>query len=463
MLSPSDVTELIHDRLYPLFVTERERLAEIELWASSEHKPLPLPPNASREQKDLRDLARTPWLSLVSMSTTQAQVVDGYYSPDIDPENDTAWSSWEVNDFDAKQVAIHKATNDFGYCYVKAVPGEVAGERRAKYTPVDPSHAIAVWNDPVEDEWPVFVLQGEPRGKQWLMRLYDDEHEHFVSMGVGDKPEYVEWREHGVGVTPFVRYAPMMDLRGRAVGQVEPFINVAKRLNKNVHDRLLAQHYNSWKIRYATGIDLGKGLKEPTADSTIEEWNEYRAEVERRRIKLGQSEMLVARDENPKFGTLDETALEGYVRVDESDRETLAAVTQTPATTLTGKVSNLSAEAIAEIRAGWRQKVGLLNRGLGKSHNQLLRLGSHIEGDEAAANDFRGHVSFADIEISSISQAADAFTKIADGLKVPPQALWKMLPGVEKVDIDEWESMASQGDSIAALTAYLESQANTGL
>ncbi len=460
MLSPSDVTDLVHDRLWPLFDAERTRLAWIEKWATNEHEPLTLPANSTKEQRDLRDLARTPWLGLVAASTTQAQIADGYRSPD-QRENSTAWDIWEANDFDAKQIPVHHATNVSGYCYVKALPGQINGERRARLTPVDPSHAMAVYADPVDDEWPMFVLEGQPTGNQWLMKLYDDEHQHFISMGTGsDKLEYIEWREHEVGVTPFVRYAPMMDLKGRAIGQVEPFITVGKRLNKNVHDRLLAQHYNSWKIRTVSGIDLGKGLKEPTAESSIEEWNEYRVEIERRRIKLSQSEMLVAKDQNTKFDTLDETPLDGFVNVDESDREVLAAVSQTPSTTLTGKVSNLSAEAITEIRAGWSQKVDLLKRGLGKSHAQTLRIGAFIEGDNDAANDFRARMSWVDTNVTSISQAADAYGKIASQLGVPPSALWRMLPGVEKADVDEWKAIVAEGDALTGLTDLLDQQAD---
>jgi hypothetical protein len=453
VLSPSDVRELIHDRLYPMFRAERDRLAWIDKWMHAEHEPLDLPANPTKEQLNLRDLARTPWLSLVVASTVQGLVVDGYRSPE-QSENSTAWSIWERNGWAARQVPVHRAAVGYGYAYGKALPGEINGERKARLTAVDPSQMLAVYGDPVDDEWPLYALQGEPTKNEWLMRLYDEEREHFVHMSAaGDKLEYVEWREHNAGVCPVVRYAPRMDLKGRAWGEVEPFITLAKRLNKNVHDRLMAQHYNSWKIRYATGIDLGKGLKEPTAESTIDEWNAYRAEIERRRIKLGQSEMLVAREHDTKFGTLDETPLEGFVKVDESDRETLAAVSQTPSTTLTGKVSNLSAEAIAEIRAGLSQKQDQDKRALRESHNQLLRLGAHIEGDEEAAQDFRSRVTWQDTEIRSLSQAVDAYGKAATMLEVPARALWGRIPGVEQADVEEWETMARRQAGRVALDA----------
>src|SRR5690242_12458270 len=112
---------------------------------------------------------------------------------------------------------------------------------------------------------------------------------------------------HDVGVWPVVRCAPMLDLTGLAVGGVEACVTVAERMDKNVDGRPLAQHYTSWKIRTATGIDLTNALKAPTETSTADEFAAYFAEIERRRLKLSQSDMLVAEDNDTKFGTLDET------------------------------------------------------------------------------------------------------------------------------------------------------------
>lgn len=458
MLSQSDVIELVRDRLYPMFLRERERLAWLDRWLHWEAEPLHLPAGANAEQRNLRDLARTPWLQLVVASTSQAQIVDGFRSPD-QRENSTAWEIWERNRFGAKQHAIHFAANGYGYCYGKALPGMLGDDRRARLTAVDPSRMIAVYGDELEDEWPMYALQGEPTSSEWLMRLYDDEAEHIVSVGAsGADVEYVEHRIHAVGVCPVVRYAPFLDLRGRAIGEVEPFVNLAKRLNKNVHDRLLAQHYNSWKIRTASGIDLGKGLKEPTSESSPEEWSAYFAEIEKRRIRLGQSDVLVAKDHDTKFGTLDETPLDGFVRVDESDQQTLAATSQTPITAF-AELSNVSADTIAEIRNGWAQKVAVRRDGLADAHAQLLRLGAHIEGDEAAANDFRSRITWQDMQVRSLSQAADALGKIAQMLGVPVQALWPLIPGVEKADVDEWKQMAAEGDAFAGLEDLLQRQA----
>jgi hypothetical protein len=134
-------------------------------------------------------------------------------------------------------------------------------------------------------------------------------------------------------------------------------------------------------------------------------------------------------------------------------------VAQVPTTALTGKVANLSADAIAELRAGLTQKVSERQKLFGKAHAQALRLAAHLEGDETAANDFRSRVTWQDMQIRSLAQAVDALGKAAQMLGIPPKALWSRIPGVEKADVDEWEAMAAEGDAFAGLTNLLEQQA----
>lgn len=457
MLSQADTLELVHDRLYPMFTTERARLDTIDLWYRWEHEELKLPQRASQEHRWLAELARTPWLGLVVTTVAQAMYVDGYRSPE-ERENGTAWATWEANDYDARQIAIHRAALAYGQAYTKVLPGQDGNGRRSVMRGISPRRMITVYADPAEDEWPLYALQADRANRNtWMLRLIDEEAEHFVSLGAsGDDPEYIEARIHGAGVTPVVRYANMLDLDGRTDGEVEPFIGVAQRINKTAYDRLLTQHFNSWKVRTVSGIDLAAGTITPREGETQEQ-AEARV-AEERQIRLRQSDMLTAKDPETKFGSLDETPLDGFVNAYGSDIETLAAVAQVPTTALTGKVANLSADAIAELRAGLTQKVTERQKLFGKAHAQALRLAAHLEGDEAASNDFRSRVTWQDMHIRSLAQAVDALGKAAQMLGVPPQALWSRIPGVEKADVDEWKALAAEGDAFAGLTTLLEEQ-----
>lgn len=450
MLSQSDARELVVDRLFPLFTEERQRLERIDGWLRWQHEALRLPPRASAEHKWLAQLSRTPWLGLVVTTVAQALYVDGYRSPD-QRENGTAWQIWEANDFDFRQIAVHRAALAYGVSYVTVLPGSDGSGSRSVLRGTSPRRMIAVYAEPAEDEWPLYALGATKQGDKWLLRLLDEEAVHFLSIGAGgDDPEYVEKREHDAGVCPVVRYTNALDLDGRADGEVEPFIPLAQRINKTTYDRLLTQHFNSWKIRTIAGIDIeasATGGGEPT-----------QTDIDEAKMRLRQEDILTAQDHETKFGTLDETPLDGFVRAYDSDIETLAAVAQVPSTSLSGKAANLSAEAIAELRSGLTQKCAERQRGFGKAHAQALRLGAHLEGDDAAARDFRSRVTWQDMQVRSLSQAADALGKVAQMLGVPPKALWSRIPGVEKADVDEWEAIAAEGDAFAGLTDLLDQQ-----
>jgi len=277
-----------------------------------------------------------------------------------------------------------------------------------------------------------------PDNHHW--RWYDDNVFHvFENPEVGGKFKYVETVEHNIGVCPVVRYVNQMDLDGRCVGDVEPVIAVAARIDKTDYDRLLAQHYNSWKVRWATGLERA----------------ENDSEAEQDKMALAQDNILISSDPLVKFGALPETNMKPFIEAHESDVESLASMEQLPSHLFTGKVINVSAEALAASRAQTTQKLLEKQTSMGVSHARLLRLAGGVAGDAVAAADFDARVSWQDVEVRSLAQAADAYGKIAQQLGVPKQALWRLIPGVDAIDVQEWEDMAMSDDQ---LTKYLREE-----
>src|SRR5699024_4102882 len=156
-------------------------------------------------------------------------------------------------------------------------------------------------------------------------------------------------------------------LDGSLEGEVVSFNGLGARINKTAYDRLLTQHYNTWKVRTIAGLgDFAKDQRE----------------AEQKKMQLRQDDILVAEDHDTRFGTLDETPLDGFIGAERADIESLAAVSQTPSHNLTGQMVNLSAEALAAARAPLTQKIAERQLAFGKSHDQMLRLAAFIEGDE---------------------------------------------------------------------------------
>lgn len=448
-MDASDVVELVQDSLFPLWMKDKERLDRIRRWYKTDPEQQSLPPTATREMRALQQLAKTPWLGLVVTTVAQNLYVDGYRSPnDASQSNATGWSAWTANDLDARQIAVHRAALAYGVSYMTVLPGQdpVTGVARPAMRGVSPRQMIAVYQDVAQDDWPMYAMRVEPSGKggDVIVSVYDEEWKYVLSAnvlgGVPSQVEFLEPQRHGLGVCPVVRYCNMLDLDGESLGEVEPFIPVAARINKTDFDRLLAQHFSSWRVRTISG------MSQPDSDE----------EANRAKLRMRQDDILIAEDPDTKFGTLEATDLRPYVEAHRADVQGLAAVSQTPTTTLTGDMINLSAEALAEARAGLDQKVDERKRAFGKSHDQALRLAALIDGDASAAADTDAHVTWQDTSVRSMNQAVEALGKAAQLLGVPPQALWARIPGVSRSDVEEWKQMAEESD---ALSLFLQSTA----
>ncbi len=462
MLSPVEAVKLVKDQLFPAWEQERDRLEHIDRWYRWTQEEIKLPRKSTPELRQLADLSKVPWLQLVVTGTAQAMYVDGYRSrldqsdptdpPDGEREAPGAlsppWRTWMANGMDRRQIAVHRAALAYGYSFVTVLPGEdpLTGRPQAVLRGASPRKVYALWDDPAEDDWPRYALRvvDKHRDDEYRLHLLDDTAVHTILVAEsGTKVTYQGAPQvHDAGVCPVVRYANMLDLDGRTPGEVEPFIPLAARINKTAYDRMLTQHFNSWKVRTVAG------MAEPDVDE----------DANRTRLKLRQDDLLIAEDPDTKFGSLDETPLEGFIAAHRADVETLAAVSQTPTHELTGQMANLSAEALAAARASLNQKVTERQKSFGQFHAQALRLAAALDGDDEYATDITGRVTWQDMEIRSISQAMDALGKGATMLGIPPTALWARIPGVEKSDVEEWKRLLDEGDPVTRLQARLERQ-----
>lgn len=441
-MNKADVVELVTDVMWPALRKEQERLESIDLWYRWQHEDQVIPRRATEELRSLLQLSKTPWLGLVVTNCAQAMYVDGYRTPE-DRDDSSAWRLWNANDLDGRQMAVHRAGLAYGQAYGVGLPGrDDFGQDTAVLRGVSPRKMIAFWDDPAEDDWPLYAL----RDRSPHLRMIDEESVHVLGWEKdrtgADRLVYIEEQIHDLGLCPVVRFTNMMDLEGRTPGEVEPFIPLAKRIDKTAYDRLLTQHFNSWKVRTVAG------MAEPDTEEA----------ANREKLRLRHDDMLVAEDPDTKFGTLPETQLDGFIRAYESDIKTLAAASQTPVHAMVGDLINLSAEALAAARAELDAKVMERKKSFGKSWDQLLRLGAMIDGDADAARDVMAHVTWADTSVRSLASAADALGKMATMLGVPVKALWSMIPGVSKTDVEEWTQMADEGDAFAQLGRLLDEQ-----
>lgn len=448
-------------RLKSLWSIEKGRLDTIDDYLRGVHAAPYKPKFANSEFERLQQRSVSNWMPLVVSAQAQALFVEGYRQAES-PANAASWASWQANGLDHRQAPVHRAALSYGLSYVQVMPGDPEPVIRG----VSPRRMLAVYENPVEDDWPVFALRadgviGSGSDRRTVFKLIDATHVYTLNGGrSGARISALEaTEEHGLGDCPVARFADGLDLEGRAVGQVEPLIPIQDRINQTAFDMLLAQTYGAFKVRTISGVSL------PTVADDAEELSEDEAAQMQRQqqLEFAVNRVLTAEDPDTKFGQLDETPLKGYIESLDTSVRHLAAISQTPPHHLLGQMANLSAEALAAAESGLMRRVDEHKHSFGESWEQVLRMAAHARGDSAGAGDFSAQVVWRDTESRSLAQTADALGKLSTMLGIPPQALWERIPGVTSTDVTNWKAMlADQVNPISQLNGLFDTQMAAG-
>lgn len=436
--------KLIVNDLLPAWQTERQNLDKIDRWVRSDQPSPFVPRGATDEYRQLVARATTPWGDLIVTSVAQTLYVDGWRRPE-DPDDKLGWDLALRNGWDVRQVAVHRAALTYGYAYGVALPGrdDVTGEPVPRIRGVSPREMYAVYADPAEDDWPEYALLVRKHKGGLRLRLHtaDQVWEFDADTFGGALTRTKEPSVHDTGVCPVVRFANRLDLEGRTSGEVEPHIPILGRIDQTVFDRLVVQRFGAWVVRTIAGMDIPA-----TAEATSSTPDEV---IQRLKV----NDFLVSEDKDTKFGSLPASSLDGFIKAEESDLTDLAAVSQTPAFELLGQMANLSAEALAAVKASQTAKSDEAKQSFGGAHSQLLRLACLHAGDVDAAQDYRAQPRWRDTSIRSLAQAVDAFGKLSQMLGFPPELLWEKVPGMSMQDVDEARRIAAEPSPLDKLAA----------
>lgn len=407
--------------------------------------------SSTAEFKDLASRAPAPWGKLIISSLAQTIYMEGARLKGAKEGDELdCMNVLEENNWARHQIPLTRATIGHGVAYVKALPGDspLSGEASAVVRPISALRMAAFYDD-LDDEWPSYAIEVEDysvpiSGKEMTrVRYYDERAVHelwFEGEGTDDD----DWTYAGIDlvhdlmICPIVRFANLMDLEGRAMGEIAPILPLLRRIDQDTFDRLVVQRFGAWKVRYIAGMTQPEGGTDAAK----------RAQA----LALRMQDILIAADPNTKFGTLDETELSGFISATDADLRVLAAVTQTPPHHLLGLSSNLQAEALAAAESGLQRKSLDFQIYNGASYQQLLRLIAKIrkKTDEMKKPI---EVRFRDTESRSLTQAAQALGTLATQLKMPVELLWGRVPGWSDEDSARAVKIIEEGGIDALLAA----------
>lgn len=415
-------------------------------WKGRQKLPAVIPTGTPSEVRVMARSSRVNVMPIVVNSLVQSTFVEGFRTRD-DTEVEQVWSAWQANRRDARQSALHRATYAYGAAYTVVLPGEPEPVIRD----VSPRAMTTLYGE--DPDWPIWALERLGNG---LWALYDDKAIYYVTLyeDAAKPDEFVETREHGLGVTPVVRALDEHDLddddevepadqRERdepTRGQIAPLMPLQDQIDLTTFGLQIAQHYSGFRQRYIIGW-VGK--------------------TEAETLKVGAGRIL-AIDESPegedgvKVGEFAQTDLRGFLESREKSLRHAATLSQTPVHELTGDLINLSAEALAATESGRDRKVGERHTSLGESHEQTFWLVGRAKGVDVPAD---AEVKWRDTSARAFAATVDALGKLAQMLGVPPQELWERIPGTTKQDIERWKVAAEKGNAFADLADLLNRQA----
>lgn len=424
----------------------RQRADELQRWHDADipaHDMPVMPDKAPADLKKIRETAPTPIARMLVSHPSQQMRVDDIRLADGDEvASAPAWSVWQRNGMDGKQIPLHRAALTHGLAYSLVLPatGRLDGSKTALIRPHAATKGTAFFRDPF-DEWCELYLHVNSQKKgdkqEELITFIDDGYVHSAILHDGDlsKLEYVKSDRHGMGICPVQRYG-VFDLDGIATGEIEPVLQLLKRIDQDTNDRLVIQRFAAWVVRTIAG------MKQPE--------NEQLKEM--MEVWLAVGDFLSSDDADTKFGSLPPTPMDGHLRARESDMKDLAFVSQVPAYQMLGLADNIGADAIAAADFASKRKVGELKTIFGEQHEGAMRLAGAAMGDQSIANDFTSRVHWAVIESGSLQSLAQGLTSLISA-GVPQEMLWPRIPDWSREDTAQAKRLnaKAQAEAEAAL------------
>ncbi|BAU83136.1 hypothetical protein SLA_2203 [Streptomyces laurentii] len=238
-----------------------------------------------------------------------------------------------------------------------------------------------------------------------------------------------------LGVVPLVELPNRGRLHGKPRSELVTVLPLQDSVNTLWAHLLTASDGLALPARAILGMD--RPVREIIDPKTGEVVGEEDAPID----KFRSDRLLWLEKEGAAIAEFSAADLDNYLRVITQAVEHIAAQTRTPATYLTGKLINVSADALAASEAGLVAKVTERQRQFGAGLREVMRLEALAAGERGRAESLAlGSVIWRDPQFRSDSQYSDALVKLKS-IGVPDEALWERIPGVTPDEIARWKRM----------------------
>lgn len=394
------------------------------------------------------------WMKLVCEAPASRLKVMGFRmnpdpsKPDWDQvADDEAWDIWQANNMDAISRQVHVDSIKLSLSFVMVSPPSPENFDLPLLTAEHPEQ-VFVYCDPANRRRRFAALKRwiDDIDKHMYATLYLPKEIHkFVSSSEFKPGQKVQWKRreddpggpNPLGVVPIIPVENTPDTKYGGRSDLEVAIPIQDAINKLCLDMQVSSEYHAFPQRWVSGWEkaLGPDGLELTG-----------RQVE---IATGQSRLLRAESPETKFGQFQSGNVDNYIKPIELYVDHLAAMTQTPAYYLKGKMANLSADALHAADAGLVDRVrAKIDGGFSDAWEEIIRTAFLAKGDKEKGRAFKAEAIWADPETKSLAQTTDAAVKWRQSLSLPLEVCWQLL-GMSPQQIQMCKTMMGLPESPA--------------
>lgn len=429
MLTERQIKDLV-TQMWTMQQTDRRVLDEVYRAVTGRSGRPNVPEDSAEEIKDLARLSVLNVLGMVRDSFAQNLAVVGYRTASAE-DNDPAWETWQRNRMDARQAEVHRPAITYGASYALVTPSK----RGAVIHTRSPRQMLAVYEDPTLDAWPQYALQTwvtQKNAKPWRRGvLFDSERMYELDLGAVTDGDVIEGaaekvptvsavdsaEKHravfdGDAVCPVVRFINGRDADDMIVGEVAPLMTTQRVINEVNFDRLIVSRFAAIPQKVITG------------------WQGDASETAR----AGAARVMSFKDHEVRAQNFPAGDMAQYDATLSELFEHVALVAGLSPAQVTGKMVNVSADALAAAEAIMQRKLTAKRDSFGESWEQVMRLCAAMDGDPSTAADSGAEVVWRDTEARTFAAVVDGVTKL-HAADVPIEPLLPLIPGLTQQQV----------------------------
>ncbi|AGM28181.1 hypothetical protein MABM_17010 [Mycobacteroides abscessus] len=226
----------------------------------------------------------------------------------------------------------------------------------------------------------------------------------------------------GQPVCPVVRFVNNRDADDWIVGEVAPLIQAQQTINNVNFDRLIVSRFGAFPQKVITG------------------WAGTKEEV----LKASGMRVWAFEDEGVDAKSFPAASMDGYNSLLASMVEHVAMTAGISPSQVTGKMINVSADALAAAEATMQRKLSAKRDSFGESWEQVFRIAASMDGDAQTADDSAAEVVWRDTEARSFATVVDGIVKLAS-TGIPIELMLTSVPGFTQQQIQAISKAMQEG------------------